>query len=118
MKKLILAAAALVMVPQASWAQGAAPVDYTFLAECAAVYSVKAEETAGKLPPDYTENFYQVAATFYDKAMGGGNDMKIIYKQKLGEFKNASDTVTKQYKRALEKQCAAAAPDHDIKIMR
>ncbi len=120
MKKLILAAAALLMVPQAASAQTAAqPVDYVFLAECAAVYSVKAEETMGKLPPDYTDNYYQVAATFYEKAVGGGgNEMKGIYKQKLGEFKNASDTVAKQYKRALEKQCAVAAPDHGIKVIK
>lgn len=120
MKKLILAAAALLIVPQAVSAQaGAQPVDYVFLTECAAVYSIKAEETMGKLPSDYTDNYYLVAASFYEKAVGGGgNEMKGIYKQKLDEFKNASDTVTKQYKRAVEKQCTAAAPDHGIKIKR
>lgn len=117
MKKLILAAAALLMVPQAASAQATQPVDYNFLAECAAAYSVKAEETMGKVPADYTDNYYQVAATFYEKAVGGGgNEMKVVYKQKLDEFKNAFDTVTKQYKRAVEKQCAAAAPDFGIRI--
>lgn len=120
MQKTLLVVAALLATFQIVPVRAAAQqyVDYTFLAECAAIYSVKAEETMGKVPPDYTDNYYSVAAAFYEKAVGGGEDMKAVYKSKISEFKNAAanDAVTKQYKRALEKQCAAVAPDHGIRI--
>lgn len=119
MKKLILAAAALLMVPHAAWAQDAPVVDYLFLAECAASYSVKAEESAGKIPAEYTDIYFQAASSFHEKAVsGGGEEMNQVYKNKVAELRGvaANDTLGKQSKRALEKQCTAAATENGIRI--
>ncbi|MCB1592995.1 MAG: hypothetical protein KDI90_11155 [Alphaproteobacteria bacterium] len=123
MKKLFLGAAVLALALPGFTGRAVAQsvVDYPFLAECAAVFSAKAVETQGDIPPDYTENYYEVAAKFYQYALrGGGDGMKALYNDKLSEFKNTpnNDAVGKQYKRALEKQCRGIAPDFDIRFKR
>ncbi len=93
--------------------------DIDFLAECAAIFSVKAVEKQGKVHPETLDSYYAAAADFYEKATNkGGPEMKKTYEAKMDELNNLSpnDAVGNQSKKALEKQCRAAAPDLGIKL--
>ncbi len=93
--------------------------DVEFLAECAAIFSVKASEKQGKAHPDIVDSYFEAAASFYERAVNkGGPEMKKIYDDKIFEVTNLSpnDAVGVQSKKALEKQCRATAESLDINI--